>query len=267
MQWNENHVEMPNGVRLHYRYGKHPEPLNDTVLVLLHEALGSIPMWKQYPQQLAQATGCDVLIYERYGYGRSSAMRESRQDNYLVVEGEYYLPQLLDRLELTQVILIGHSDGGSVALVGAALCDSVVGVVTEAAHAYVDPKTLDGIKEASAVYDSTDLHDRLARYHGDRTAGLFNAWRDTWQRESFQHQLDLTRWLRQINCPALIIQGEDDQYGEVDQVTYICQEIGEQAQPCMLQDCAHIPHFEATTACLEHTAAFIARLIRAPQTA
>ncbi|WP_027856435.1 alpha/beta fold hydrolase [Marinobacterium jannaschii] len=267
MQWSEHYQMMPNGVRLHYRYGKHPCPGSDTVLVFLHEALGCIAMWKQYPQQLARLTGCDVLIYERYGYGGSTALQEARKDNYLVVEGEYYLPQLLKQQQLEKVILIGHSDGGSVALVGAATSPSVVGIVTEAAHAYVDDMTLEGIRAAKELYRRTDLHSRLERYHGERTGQLFDAWCDTWMRDSFQQDLQLGRWLREISCPALIMQGEDDQYGESRQVDYICQAIGAAAEPCMLKDCGHIPHFEAAEQCLTHTADFVTRLIKSPQPA
>ncbi|MCV6589900.1 MAG: alpha/beta hydrolase [Marinobacterium sp.] len=220
-------------------------------LVLLHEALGCLAMWKQFPQRLAERTGCDVFLYERRGYGASTPITLPRPDTYLVDEGRDWLRPILDAAGLEQVVLIGHSDGGSVALVGAATCaDRVRGLVTMAAHIYVDHLTSAGIEEAVHRYHNTDLSRRLERYLGGRTETIFRAWYETWQRPSFRAGLDLTPWLADIRCPALIMQGRDDQYGVASQVTDICAGIGSHAQPLLLDDCGHVPHLEAEAATL-----------------
>jgi pimeloyl-ACP methyl ester carboxylesterase len=244
--WNNQLLDMGHGVVLSVRIGKHEKQNAERpVLVLLHEALGCIAMWKDIPEQLAAESGCDVVVYERQGYGLSSEITLPRDDDYLVEEGEVWLPRLINKLELSSVILIGHSDGGSVALIGAATLDSKVkGVITEAAHIYIDHLTTAGIKEAVERYKDTNLKDKLARYHGDRTDLLFRAWHETWLRER-RFPMNLRPWLPRIECPALIIQGQDDCYGVPEQVSDICAGIGIHAEPLFLPECGHVPHFEA----------------------
>lgn len=230
------------------------------VIILLHEALGCLAMWKDFPAQLASQTGHSVLAYERRGYGSSSPITLPRPDDYLVEEGEVWLPRLLDALSLNRVILFGHSDGGSIALVGAASRpEQVVAVITEAAHIYIDHLTRTGIEAARERYECTDLKARLSRYHGERTDLIFRAWHETWLREK-RWPLDLRPWLGRIRCPALIMQGKQDQYGVPEQVLDICQGIGPHALPLFLDDCAHVPHFEAGTAVLAATVQLLHRL-------
>lgn len=227
-------------------------------LVLLHEALGNIALWRDFPEQLSDETGLDVLLYERRGYGSSSPISLPREDNYLIQEGEYWLPQLLKELNLEQVVLVGHSDGGSIALIGAAsAAEKVHAVVAMAAHIYVDDLTLAGIHQAIERYQNSNLPERLARYHGDRTEMLFRAWTETWLRESFQRSLDLRPWLPRIHCPALIIQGTDDHYGLPQQVTDIVSGIGSHARAEHIPDCGHSPHHEQPRYILDQIGAFL----------
>ncbi|WP_028470268.1 alpha/beta fold hydrolase [Neptunomonas japonica] len=256
--WNNRLVDMGHGMTLSIRMGKHAQQSTQRpVLVLLHEALGCIAMWKDIPEQLAAKTGCDVVVYERQGYGLSSEITLPRDDDYLVEEGEIWLPRLIDKLGLNKVILIGHSDGGSVALIGAAtLASKVTGVITEAAHIYIDHLTTAGIKEAVERYQDTNLKDKLARYHGERTDLLFRAWHETWLRER-KSPMNLRPWLPRIECPALIIQGQDDCYGVREQVTDICTGIGARAEPLFLPKCGHVPHFEARESLISAVARFV----------
>ncbi len=258
MPWTQRTLSLPDGQQINALHGT-GTAADQPTLVLLHEALGCIRMWKDYPQRLAAATGLDIFVYERLGYGGSSAITLPRPDDYLVREGQQRLPQVLDAAGLERVILVGHSDGGSVALVGAACApDRIEGVVTEAAHIYVDPLTVAGIEKAVALYNSSDLPQRLARYHGERTDLLFRAWSETWLRPSYRQGFDLRPWLADIRCPALIMQGVADHYGVPEQVTDICAGIGTRATACFLPDCGHVPHLEATDACLDATVRFIA---------
>ncbi|SIS53910.1 alpha/beta fold hydrolase [Neptunomonas antarctica] len=245
ISWKNQQIDMGHGVILSVRIGRHSDvDSNRPVLLFLHEALGCIAMWKDIPDQLAAETGCDVVVYERQGYGLSSTITLPRDDDYLVEEGEVWLPRLIDRLALKRVFLIGHSDGGSVALIAAAsMPEQVLGVVTEAAHIYIDHLTTAGIEEAVERYRTTDLKDKLAKYHGERTDLLFRAWHETWLRQRKQ-PMNLRPWLPRIQCPALIIQGEDDKYGVPEQVADICKGIGARAAPLFLSKCGHVPHFE-----------------------
>ncbi|MBV0933742.1 alpha/beta fold hydrolase [Marinobacterium weihaiense] len=258
LTWHDERVQLTDAVALQLRWGRQPSGAGRPVIVLLHEALGCIAMWKRFPEQLAAATGLDVLVFERRGYGASTPITLPRPDDYLLEEGEVWLPLLLDRLGLEQVILFGHSDGGSIAQIGAASCpDQVVAIVTLAAHIYVDALTLNGIETAVERYRTTDLPERLARYHGERTDLIFRAWSETWQRPACHQALDLQPQLARIRCPALIMQGDRDEYGVPEQVTDACAGIGATAQACFIDDCGHVPHLERPEAVLHHTRRFL----------
>lgn len=272
VKWNSVELALEPGVNIHALHGRHFDTQIDTgvdtkaprpTLVLLHEALGCIAMWKAVPQQLMALTGADVFVYERRGYGGSSPITLPRPDDYLEQEGRDWLPGILESAGITgPVILVGHSDGGSIALVGAAVLGAQVrGLVTMAAHIYIDHLTLAGIRETVARYRApdSDLPARLARYHGERTDLLFRAWHETWARPAYT-AFNLSPWLSDIRCPALIMQGEDDQYGVPEQVSDICSGIGPGAQPLLIPRCGHIPHLETPAATLPAIADFVASL-------
>ena len=258
IEWRDEQVELGEGVSLQLRWGRQPSGEGRPVLVLLHEALGCIDMWKRFPEQLAQATGLNLLVFERRGYGRSTPITLPRPDDYLLEEGQVWLPRLLDRLGLNEVILFGHSDGGSIALIGASSCpEQVKAIITLAAHIYVDHLTLAGIEEAVQRYQTTSLPEKLARYHGDRTDLIFRAWHETWQRPSCNQALNLRPQLAGIRCPSLIMQGDRDEYGVPEQVTDSCAAIGAHAQAVFIKDCGHVPHLEHPDAVIDHTRAFL----------
>lgn len=260
MQWQDRQIDLGDGVSVSLRHGMQASGKDRPTLVLLHEALGCIGMWRGFPDRLAEATGLDVLVYERRGYGGSSPITLPRPDDYLLEEGQIWLPRLLDRLALSDVILFGHSDGGSVALIGAASCpEQVRAVITLAAHIYVDHLTQAGIAEAVDRYRTTDLPERLARYHGERTDLIFRAWHETWQRPSCYQNLNLRPQLAQIRCPALIMQGDRDEYGVPEQVTDTCAGIGAGAESCFVPDCGHVPHLEQPDAVLARVGEFLSR--------
>ena len=244
MQIRDMMVPIGDGIELEVRRIQHAEP-KGPVLVFLHESLGSIALWRKFPEKLAKATGCDALIYSRQGYGHSSDEELPRPHDYLETAGEQWLPRLLDKLEIRDVVLIGHSDGGSIALVTAGTMGGrVKALATMAAHIYADHLTLAGIEEMAVRYRETDIRDRLARYHGNRTDDLFNAWQTVWRDEGFQAAMDFSRWLAAIECPAIIIQGENDEYGVPEQVTDIVAGIGPKARGVLLEGAGHSPHLE-----------------------
>ncbi len=237
-------VPLGDGVRVQaqrLRHGKGGGP----VLVFLHESLGNIALWKQFPNRLAEATGLDALIYERRGYGASSDESLPRPYNYQEQEGTIWLPRLLDALDIDEVILVGHSDGASIALIAAAaLGKRTKGLITMAAHTWADHLTLAGIRDMGRRYLEQDLREKLLRHHGERTDALFQAWQDVWLDEDFNQSLDFPPWLGAIQCPALIIQGDDDEYGVPEQVTRIVEGIGSHATPVFMAETGHSPHLQ-----------------------
>jgi pimeloyl-ACP methyl ester carboxylesterase len=230
-------------------------------LVFLHEGLGSIEMWHDFPEVLVEKTGCNGLVYDRWGHGKSDPIDVQRTLRYVHDEALDSLPEVLKNSGVEDTILIGHSDGGSIALIFAAeYPGSVRGLITEAAHVFVEEITLEGIREAVKVYQTTDLKEKLARYHDSNAEGIFRAWCETWLSPEFKHW-NIEDCLPGVTCPVLVIQGQDDQYGTEAQVESIATRVTGPAKPLLIPDCAHIPHKEATARVIKEMTEFILRLL------
>lgn len=234
------------------------------VLVFLHEALGSIGQWKDFPDRLCAATGLTGLVYERLGYGGSDPAPLPRTVDYLQREGEDWLPAVLEAAGVTRPpLLFGHSDGGSIALYYAAR-HRARALVTAAAHIFVEEITLEGIRAFTPLWEQTDVRQKLARYHGDKTEDVFRAWSETWQTPAFIDGFRMEAVLPEIDCPALILQGEDDQYGSAAQVEGIVAGIGPLARSVFLPGCGHSPHLEQKAETVAVAASFFHEVLRVP---
>lgn len=231
-------------------------------LVFLHEGLGSIGMWKQFPALLCRATGCPGLVYDRLGHGGSSPLTAARGIHYLHEHALCELPRVIARLLPDRdYFLIGHSDGGSIALIHAAQQPArLLGVVTEAAHVFVEPITLDGIRAADDAFDAGRL-GALRKYHGDRTDAMFKAWSTTWLGAGFAFW-NIEYLLPSVLCPALIVQGAQDQYGSEAQVDAIVSKAAD-ARKEIIDQCGHAPHQQASPRVLELMSGFVAGRTRA----
>lgn len=228
--------------------------------MFLHEGLGSVAMWKQFPRQVAEATGCPALVYSRFGYGKSDKITQARKVDYMHREALDVLPEILDQLDIEAPILIGHSDGASIALIHAGAGQRPVrGVVAMAPHVFVEDVTVQSIAEARTTFQNTDLGERLGRYHDD-VVSTFRGWNDIWLHPDFR-RWNIEEYLAAIAVPILLIQGEDDQYGTVAQVEAIARQVSGPVETVLLPDCAHSPHQslqkDATIAAI---AGFVARL-------
>ena len=232
-------------------------------LVFLHEGLGSVGMWKDFPALLCQASACPGLVYDRQGYGKSAPLAQQHQIHYLHDYALRELPQVLARLIPGRAyVLIGHSDGGSIALIHAAQRPALLrGIVTEAAHVFVEPQTLDGVRAADASFQAGKLR-ALARYHAEQAEAVFNAWSQTWLAPPFRFW-NIEYLLPSIACPALIIQGSADQYGSVAQVDAIVGKAA-RARKAMLAACGHAPHQDMPRETLALMAAFVCGLASGP---
>lgn len=229
------------------------EGATDTI-VLLHEALGCIELWKEFPMMLAEHLKMNVLLYSRKGHGRSSPFTSKRDNTYLHHEGINVLPEVLKIHSLARPILVGHSDGGSIALIFAgSFPDIPKAVIAVAPHLFVEQLTLSGINRVVSNY-SDKLQERLGRYHNDARA-VFSAWKDVWLDPEFQ-DWNIENLVSRIRCPVLAIQGVDDQYGTLNQIERI-KELAPQANLSILTDCGHSPQVERTEELLDICSKFL----------
>lgn len=232
------------GKRLEYTW-VHREPREgECALVFLHEALGCISMWRDFPMQLCKALNMPGLVYSRAGYGGSATIELPRPITYQEDEAGI-LDEILDTLEVDKVVHIGHSDGGTIALIHAAIDKKsrVLGAVSMAGHVFNEEICVQGIADALKVWQETDLREKLKRHHGDNVDVAFLGWNDTWQRDDYWHW-NVERYLPDISCPLLVMQGKDDNYGSESQVDAIVDGAGGRAEKLMLDACGHNPHFD-----------------------
>lgn len=247
-------LEPDGGHRLYYETIAGPP--ERPYLVFLHEGLGCTAMWRDFPQRLCRRTGCPGLLYDRLGYGRSAPFAGPRTINYLHRAALVELPDVLNRL-IPDIgyFLIGHSDGGSIALIhGAERAPLLRGIITEAAHVFVEEETLAGIRVTTEAFAAGKLQG-LSAYHGEKTEAVFRAWSDTWLSPAFRHW-NIEYLLPSIACPVLAVQGAEDQYGTLAQVDAIAGKIPA-AVKAMVEDCGHVPHREQTANVSELMARFL----------
>jgi pimeloyl-ACP methyl ester carboxylesterase len=210
------------------------------VLVFLHEGLGSVAMWKDFPQRLCAANGLRGLVFSRYGYGRSTPKPADERWPVTFMHAQAFevLPMLFERLGIERPWLFGHSDGGSIALLYASRFPTA-GVVSVAAHVFTEDFGIRSIATARAAYESTDLRAKLSRYHAD-VDSAFRGWNDVWLDPAFR-AWNIEAELDTIGCPLLVVQGEDDEYGTMAQVLGIARRVPH-AQLLVMPGCGHSPH-------------------------
>lgn len=232
---------------------------NRPTIIFLHESFGCIGHWKDFPYRLGKAALCDVLIYDRQGYGASDPLTiDKRRNDYLETEADV-LCRLIQALRIENVILFGHSDGGTIALIAAAKYPAIIkGIITEGAHVFVEEESLEGIRKAEAAYKETNLREKLQRYHGDKTDRVFRIWADTWSSGEFR-PWNIEHLLPDIVCPALIIQGIDDEYGTVLQVESILKNTSGYSDSLMPQS-GHTPHRDCADEVIRASVRFIERI-------
>jgi pimeloyl-ACP methyl ester carboxylesterase len=229
-------------------------------IVFLHDSLGCIELWRNFPQRLGKLTECNVMIYDRQGYGKSIPFTGGRRDNSYLEKEADILHGLLEYCGILNPILFGHSDGGSIALIAASKYPAKIGgVITEGAHVFVEDITIRGIKETRESYRHSGLDKRLKKYHGDKTDEMFEAWTETWTGSEFL-SWDITHFLPGIVCPLLAIQGKNDEYGTEEQVRTILDHIKGSTAGIIIPGAGHTPHKESPVEVLEPSVAFIQRL-------
>jgi pimeloyl-ACP methyl ester carboxylesterase len=238
-----------------------PRPPDAPTCVLLHEGLGSVGLWGDFPDRLAEITGLGMFVYSRAGYGGSSTISLPRPLDYMEREATDVLPRVLQAIDFRRGLLIGHSDGASIAAVyaGSVADHRIDGLVLIAPHFFVEDSGLAAIARAKNAYEDGDLRGRLARWHKDVDVA-FKGWNEAWLDPGFR-KWDITDALAYIRVPILILQGVDDQYGTKRQVEVAEEECYCPVEVTMLEGVQHAPHREATEQTLRVIAEFSNRVL------
>ena len=232
---------------------------NVPCLVFLHEGLGSVALWRDFPAKLARAAGAPVVVYSRYGYGASDPLTAPRDVDYMHREALQVLPELRAALGLADVILIGHSDGASIALIHAGSGRwPVRALILEAPHVFVEEISVESIAAAREAYAATDLRQRLLRYHAD-VDGAFRGWNEIWLDARFR-DWNIEEYLPGVHCPVLAIQGADDEYGTLALIDAIERGVAAPFERLVLAQCKHSPHRDQEETVLAAMARFVARI-------
>lgn len=239
---------------IHEEYRKPFTPL----IIFLHEGLGSIRQWKDFPDRLCEELKYPGLLYDRFGYGRSDASSEPRQKDYLHREANDYLPALINKLGVqNSLILVGHSDGGSIALLFASrFPEQLKAVITIAAHIFVEDCTVNGVQKMKDIYPESKLKESLFKYHGEKSDQVFSEWADMWTSPTFR-EWNILLETERISTPLLCIQGTDDEYGSEEQLNRIRAAIRGKCITMMITACGHAPHLTHTDLVIKKTTLFL----------
>jgi pimeloyl-ACP methyl ester carboxylesterase len=239
-----------------------PKPADAPTLIFLHEGLGCIRMWQNFPERLTAATGCGALVYSRAGYGASDPCDLPRPLDYMTDEGLSVLPELIAASGIHECVLIGNSDGGSIAIIyaGGTPALPLRGVITMAAHVFCEDISVQSIRQARIDYETSLLREKLKKYHGANTDTAFWGWNDAWLHPDFL-KWNIEEFLPGISVPFLGIQGENDKYGTKDQLDAISRGIKGDIETLMVPECNHWPHLEHPELMLAVMSQFIGKVL------
>lgn len=226
-------------------------------IILFHDSLGSVELWRSLPVTLSVETGRTVIAYDRLGFGKSDARQGPLPLDFVGAEAAVTLPLLFDALDIDDFVAMGHSVGGGMAIHSAAAFPvDCCALITESAQAFVEARTLDGIRAAKADFQKPGQRDRLVKYHGDKAQWVLDAWTETWLAPEFQ-AWTLDEVLPQVTCPMLAIHGEDDEYGSPDHAERIASTVAGEASAVVLPGRKHIPHRQDEDAIVNLIVAFL----------
>jgi pimeloyl-ACP methyl ester carboxylesterase len=240
-----------------------PMPADAPTIVMLHEGLGSAALWGDFPQALQAATGAGVFVYSRAGYGASSPVKLPRPLDYMHREALEVLPTLLDRIGFRRGILLGHSDGGSIAAIyaGGVVDHRLSGIVLIAPHFVVEDVSVASIAEIRKTYETTELRSKLARWHKD-VDNAFYGWNGAWLDPKFR-SWDISDYLAYIRVPVALIQGELDQYGTIRQVEIAQEECYCPVEVTLIKGAGHSPHRDAAGQIVDAISEFACAVLQA----
>lgn len=244
------------GTRIHFR--RFGEGRSGVPLVFLHEGLGSVELWRDFPRDVASSAQRTAVAYSRHGNGWSSQLTEPRRPEYMHEEALETLPQVVKELVGSAPVLIGHSDGASIAIIHAGAGHPVAGLVLIAPHVFVEPETVRSISAVRDRFPRTDIAVKMAKYHTDPQA-TFYGWADIWLSREFR-SWDIEEYLAGINCPTLMIQGDADEYGTTRQLDAIERGSGSPTERLLVAGAGHSPHLSHPGAVTDAVVEFLSRV-------
>lgn len=257
MQVKDSRVDVASG-HIFVRQWTPDVAASASPLVLLHDSLGSVELWRDFPAALAHRLGRRVIAYDRLGFGRSSARLGAPSLDFIADEAQVHFPALRDALGIERYGLLGHSVGGAMAVVIAALDgERCCCAITESAQAFVEARTLDGIRAARAQFEQADAFARLERWHGAKARWVLDAWTRAWLDPAFA-DWSLDAWLPQVRCPLLAIHGDRDEYGSAAFPECIARSVAGPAECVIFDGCGHVPHREQPERVLALVSRFVA---------
>jgi pimeloyl-ACP methyl ester carboxylesterase len=248
------------GVHLEYQW-LGPQPGSRPILVFLHEGLGCVSLWNDFPERLVSQTGLSAFVYSRAGYGKSDPFPLPRPTRFMHDEAEV-LAQVLSMTRVKEIILVGHSDGASIAMIYAGVnnASGIQGLILEAPHVFTEPSGLESIARIAEVYRTSDLRERLAKHHGSNTDIAFWGWNDVWLNPEFR-SWNIETFLPAIQSPILILQGEEDEYGTLRQAETIQRQAGGPVDVFTIPNCGHAPHREHPDLTMQVMTEFIRKIL------
>lgn len=240
-----------------------PPPEDAPTLVFLHEGLGCVSTWRDFPARVSEATGCGALVYSRAGYGNSAPVTLPRPVSFMHDEALVTLPEVLDAAGVRECVLVGHSDGGSIALIyaGGVRDGRLRGLILEAPHVFVEDLSVASIYRAAEQYREGGLKAALERHHGENTECAFWGWNRVWLDPAFR-SWNIEEFLPRITVPVLVIQGEEDEYGTIRQVETIERGCTGPVRSVLLPECGHSPHRDQPGRTLDEITSFVAAEVR-----
>lgn len=228
-------------------------------LAFLHEGLGSAGLWRDFPAMLAERTGCAAIVYSRYGNGFSQPLGEAREPRYMHDEALVVLPALLHALDVNEAVLVGHSDGASIAIAFAAeYPDLVSGAILEAPHLFVEDRSIRSIAAIRSQYETGGLRARMLRHHADADR-TFYGWNDIWLAPEFR-DWNIESYAARLRAPILAVQGTDDEYGTLAQIEALARAASGAVDRLLLANCGHTPHRDRADLVLSAASTWVANI-------
>ena len=225
-------------------------------IVLMHDSLGCVDLWRDFPEQLARSLSCVVIAYDRLGFGRSSVNQNTPSVNFVWDEADFYFSHIKSAAQFSSYYLFGHSVGGGMSIGIAAIDKECIGVITESAQAFVEELTIKGIEEAQILFQRPEQMERLKKWHGDKASWVLNAWIDTWLSQEYS-SWSLESRIGKVTCPVLALHGDKDDYGSNAFPEYIAKNVSGESSMVILENCGHVPHKEKMVEVINHTRSFL----------
>jgi len=231
-------------------------PKCSTPVVLMHDSLGCVDLWRNFPEQLARSLSCVVIAYDRLGFGRSSVNNKNPSISFVWDEADIYFPYIKKAAQLNKYYLFGHSVGGAMSIGIAAADKDCIGVITESSQAFVEDLTIKGIVAAQGLFKLPGQKERLQKWHGTKASWVLSAWIDVWLSDEFS-SWSLESRIGKVTCPVLALHGDKDEYGSNAFPEYIAEKVSGPSKMIILDNCGHVPHKEKMDEVINHTRLFL----------